>query len=328
MERSSAPSTRPRAYRRRDTRYLSRNILALREFLGYGDSIEPWSGLPVVENGTKLPNSSMGDFLFVAVDIDTPLARKQGIPDQSFTMGVSTLDTRTLHAHSTKSPTTTPSEPVIRSYQFKIGACSSDEDASEEFLFGSNEETPVSNLKQIIEFLVHERDYIAVVHGASSALNVLIHLDVGGSPLYIIDTMEAARRPLRTNYRYDLARLLKLLWIPVPKTYCAGNNAHLILQALLIIAARDADQIRPRGAQPPYPRHFRAIAQTPRQLTGAERYAVKLEKRKEQLSLEERGGFMGIIKARLAIRGRTEYRTPTPPPSPRPAKRLCTRTLQ
>jgi hypothetical protein len=268
----------------------------------------------------------MGDFMFVAVDIDTPLARTQGIPDQPFTMGVSTLDTRALLDFSTKSPTAPQLDLAIRSYQFKIGPCSSDEEDAEEFLFGSNEEMPVSNIRQIIQFLVHGRDYITVGHSAASGLEFLRHLQVDGKLLYSIDTMEAARRPLRLHYRYNLPKFLNLLQISLPRTTCAGNNAHLILQALLMIAAKDAVQIRPRSSQFPYLQHFKAIAQTHRPLTIAVERVFQYRKLKEQLKLEGQR-FVGRIGPRSTARRRTECRTPTPPPSPRPAKRLCTRTI-
>lgn len=147
-------------------------------------------------------------------------------------------------------------------------------------MFEKSEPITISELKPKLEALVFEKDNVLILHGANSDLKVLHNLDIDLGSLYVIDTNKAAQFPLQLYYRYSLEKLLEALEIPYAFLHAAGNDAHFSLQALLMIAVRDAER-QPDSSHEALIRTLRAISQAPRPLTAAEIQAPIEQARRE-----------------------------------------------
>lgn len=117
----------------------------------------------------------------------------------------------------------------------------------------------------------------------------LDNLNINISPLYTIDTVKAAQHPLQLSFRCSLEKILNELSIPFAALHVAGNDAHFVLRALLMLAVRDAQ--RQLAALPAWISNSRVVAQAPRPFTKAEIEAMaqktELEGREEQKTNEE-----------------------------------------
>ncbi|KAK2056362.1 hypothetical protein LY76DRAFT_463114, partial [Colletotrichum caudatum] len=218
---------------------LRDETLALRQLLGYSN-LDSASTSRLPNLGNKLRQSSIRDFLFVGLDIDTFQGYEQLIKDQQLHVGVSLLDTRVLEDMLLK-PTAANYQDAIKSYQFTVGDSAYCKKASKRFLFGSSQPIAISELKPRIDALLSQRDYILVLHGTDSDFKILRHLaiDLPSQSLYVIDTNKAAQFPLQLYYRYSLEKLLETLEVPFANLHAAGNDAHYCLRALLMITVLD-----------------------------------------------------------------------------------------
>ena len=111
--------------------------------------------------------------------------------------------------------------------------------------------------------MTSHRNIILVCHGTDRELKVLRQIDLDLHPLCIIDTVKAAQYPLQLSYRYSLERLLEELKIPFCNLHTAGNDAHFVLRALLMITVRDAELESDPPVLPPWLPTLRAIAHAP-----------------------------------------------------------------
>lgn len=254
---------------------LREETVALRQLLGYGRSTEASLRLDVPELGTNLPGSSMRDVLLVGLDVDTFQGYEELIPDQQLHVGISILDTRRLHELLVSSSREGELATAIDSHQWTIGSSGYCRRARNKFLFGkSKSAASIYELKSELEHLVEGRDIVLVLHGAVSDLKMLRHLNIDLRPLYIIDTNKAAQYPLQLWYRYRLDKLLDVLEIPYAKLHAAGNDARFSLQALLMLAVKDAEMMSQPGAAAAVDnallRLLKGISQAPRPPTRAE----------------------------------------------------------
>ena len=71
-------------------------------------------------------------------------------------------------------------------------------------------------------------------------MRVLQKLDIGQQARYILDTVQASRFPLQLRCSPSSETLLDLLGIPFDNLHAAGNDAHFVLKALLMLAVQDS----------------------------------------------------------------------------------------
>ncbi|EHK26393.1 uncharacterized protein TRIVIDRAFT_218557 [Trichoderma virens Gv29-8] len=110
------------------------------------------------------------------------------------------------------------------------------------------------------------------------------------NPIFEIDTTKAARYPLQEFHDSTLKKLLKYFGIPFTGEllHFAGNDAHFVLRALLMIAVRDAR--RELENIPAWVPLFEAIARAPlppMPLTRARKAAIKRWEMKSPEQQEE-----------------------------------------
>lgn len=250
---------------------LREEKVVLRQLLGYGRPTEASLRLGVPELGAELPGSSMKDVLF---DIDTFQGYEVLIPDQQLHIGVSILDTRHLVKllaleHEGRLSC------AINSYQFTIGDSKYCQRARNKFLFGKSKSAEsMPELKLELEQLVEDSDAILVCHSTNYELKMLRNLDIDLRPLYIIDTNKVAQYVLQLHYRYDLGKLLGVLGIPYALLHAAGHDACFCLQALLMLAVKDAEMGPPGSADDILLRLLGGISHAPRPRTRGEIDAV------------------------------------------------------
>lgn len=250
------------------TGLLREETLVLRHLFAYGNPAEMLASFAMDGRGSRLQGSSIMDFLFVCIDIDTLDGYDRVLPHQQFHIGVSILDSRSLSG-SLNIPTA-GSTDVITSYQFHTGDSKYCRRASNRFLYGRSEAIHISALKPRLEALVSSRDVVLVMHGDPD-IKVLKNLDIDLQPLYSIDTVKAAQYSLRLSRRISLEQLLTTLDVPYTYLHAAGNDAHFILRALLMIVVKDAELVcYPIVSLPATVNRLRAIAQAPRPPTPAE----------------------------------------------------------
>lgn len=250
---------------------LREETVALRQLLGYGRPTEAAAKLGVPELGIRLPGTPMKDVLFVGLDIDTYQGYEVLIPDQQLHVGVSILDTRRLVALRDLGQHKGQLAPVIDSYQFTLGESKYCQRARNRFLFGKTKSVAsIPELKLEVEQLVEGRDVVLVCHSTNCELKMLRNLGLDLRLIYIIDTNKVAQYALQLHYRYDLGRLLDALNISYASLHAAGNDARFCLQALLMLAVKDAEMGPTGTADDALLRLLEGIAHAPRRLSRGE----------------------------------------------------------
>ncbi|KAK1248036.1 hypothetical protein MKX07_000924 [Trichoderma sp. CBMAI-0711] len=229
------------------TGILRDETLALRQMLGYRHEAvrEPLVVHPKLDIKilAHLPGSSIKDVLFVSIDVDTGGGYQVISPEQSFHIGISLFDTRSL-TKPMEAPAT-----AIQSYQYITKESKPCKWAAEHFLFGDTESIQVSDLMRRLALLTQGREYVLVAHGISEDLRFLNNLDPNfvANACYILDIVNAAQHPLQLYYRYSLEKLLEKLNIRYDRLHVAGNDAHFALRALLMLAVRDGKMAAPES---------------------------------------------------------------------------------
>ena len=247
---------------------LRDEILVLRWVFGYCD-VTAVSG-PAISglSAGKLRKSQIRDVRFIAVDIDA-LQENNGVIQQ-FHIGISALDTRTLRRLATIWPDATSTTDAIESHHLVIGNAKFSRSKSNKFLFGQFETLSMPDFRAKLETLTIHRNVVLVVHGGRRELDIFQRLELDLDQIYFMDTVKAAQSPLRLSYRYSLERLLEELGIPFANLHCAGNDAHFVLRALLMIAVVDVEQQVGTAFLPEWSFAAKQIAQAPRPFTKAE----------------------------------------------------------
>ena len=283
------------------TGLLREETLVLRQLLGYGSKVEAFPSTVEPEIGVSLSESSLRDVLLVGFDADTFQGYERLVEDQQIHVGISILDTRRLQELllATSSMATEPSQ-LIKSFQFTIGDSAYCQRASRKFMFGDSKSAAnTSELKSMLEAVIDDRDVVLIMHGTDSDLKMLQNLNINLRTIYVIDTNKAAQNPLQLSYRYDLETLLESLEIPYAALHAAGNDARFSLQALLMLAVKDAEQ-RPDASNESLLRVLRSVAQAPRPPTAAELKEVGDAARREAKAASK-----ARQKARRAVRKET-----------------------
>lgn len=273
----------------RHTGLLRDENLFLRQTFGYADTHEDApdpSSYPLAPN---LPIPSIKDVLLIAVDIDTFQGYEQIASDQQFHIGVSIFDSRSVQASSAILQSDCEPDSMIKSLQFTIGDSPYCRRAANKFLFGQSESILISEVRPRLEHIASGRDVVLVLHGVREDLKVLENLGINLHPIFVIDTVKAAQHPLGLSHRYSLEKLLEALEIPFTNLHAAGNDAHFVLRALLMIVVKDAE----RQSETPFitsiSKTLRCIALAPRPPSAGELAAPYIEaRRKEKEELRKR----------------------------------------
>ncbi|KAI1280261.1 hypothetical protein F5Y07DRAFT_413363 [Xylaria sp. FL0933] len=271
MLESTAPVTIP----------LRDEILAIRQLFGYSDACH--SASEASSLGTRLPNSSMKDVLFIGIDVDTYQGYERLATDPQLHIGVSILDTRVLHNLTLKELDLVYETDALESYQFIVGDSRYCKTASRKFMFGKSQSIPLAEVKAHIESLVcsRSRDYILVFHGDHSDRKALANLNIDLRPLYIIDNVKAAQYPLGLPYRLGLEAMLDTFGIPYADLHTAGNDAHYALRSMLMIAVADGQKMGLEPAKQALFSTLVAIARKERPSTVGEKAAAFEESRRQ-----------------------------------------------
>lgn len=231
--------------------FLREGTVVLRWLFGYYDKrnlpgwTKPprWSQLSIWLPQKKLKARSR-DATLVGIDIDE-LKEQDGMPIQ-FHIGISILHTKHLHdlCHAPL-PFVDSQANVIQSYHWVIQDSEYFTYNDNRFCFGKHRCIPLSRLEECLKKLLAPcYPLILVAHGDSRERIVLQKLNVNLKPIFMIDTSIAARYPLREFHDSTLKKLLRDFDIPFTGEllHIAGNDAHFVLRALLMIAVRDARQ--------------------------------------------------------------------------------------
>ncbi|QPC74955.1 hypothetical protein HYE68_005707 [Fusarium pseudograminearum] len=129
---------------------------------------------------------------------------------------------------------------VIKSYHLVFGSKVAFSWKNHHFLFGKARPIKITDLGTFLNGFTR-KPYVLVVHGGRQELSLLSLLNITLEPAFIIDTVKAAQFPLQLWYRNSLKELLKEFEIPYSHLHIAGNDAHLTIRVLLMIAVRDAE---------------------------------------------------------------------------------------
>ncbi|KAK4065473.1 hypothetical protein Trihar35433_7593 [Trichoderma harzianum] len=217
------------------TGILREENIALRQILGYRLGTLTSSPYRLPSIGQCLPGTCIKDLLLVGVDVDTGGGYEAISEGQSFHIGISIFDTRSL----TKQPQDLGD--AVKSYQFINNNSKPCRWAAKSFLFGESKLIELADLAASFLLLTQGCDYVLVAHGIDADIKFFNNLnpEIANGACYILDTVKAAQYPLQLYYRYSLESLLDEFNIRYAKLHAAGNDAHFALKALLMIAVRD-----------------------------------------------------------------------------------------
>lgn len=221
------------------TGILREENVALRQMLGYRLESVQNSPYNPPQIGQYLSGAPIKDVLLVSIDVDTGGGYETISPDQSFHIGVSVFDTRCLVQKLDDA------RDAITSYQFINRESRPCKWAAKNFLFGETELMTLDDFATWFSLLIDDRDYVLVAHGVGEDLKVLNNIDpkIVDRASYVLDTVKVAQFPLQLSYRYSVEKLLDELGIAYAKLHAAGNDAHFVLKALLMLAVRDGQMV-------------------------------------------------------------------------------------
>ncbi|KAM0082186.1 hypothetical protein ACKRZS_005683 [Fusarium odoratissimum] len=151
---------------------------------------------------------------------------------------------------------------VIKSHHLVFGSKVAFSWKNYHFLFGKARPIKMWHVRAELERFT-KKPYILVVHEGKQELSLLSLLNIKLEPVFIIDTVKAAQFPLQLWYRNSLKQLLEEFKVPYAHLHVAGNDAHLTLRVLLMIAVRDAEVHLSGKRLPDWVLIFKAVAQSP-----------------------------------------------------------------
>lgn len=221
--------------------------VVLRHLLGYDDinntaaspkpSIAKFLGHDI---GKGIPESKMRDVRFLSIDVDG-LDGHGRIPGH-FSLGVSILDTQTLHALARGSGTAKPESRIIESHHFVVKCWEpSYQPAKDKFLFGLPETVSIHELRVKLGEMISHRDVVVLCHSSKTESKILRDLEIDLFPKYTLDTAELYK--MQDGTSTTLGNLLDMVGImhAIKDLHVAGNDANFTLRALLLLAVRDAE---------------------------------------------------------------------------------------
>lgn len=217
------------------TGILREENIALRQIFGYRAIPNIHFPFQPSSNIQHLPGTQIKDLLLVAVDVDTGGGYDVISPGQSYHIGVSIFDTRLLVQKITDASL------AIQSYQFINQETKPCVKATRRFHIRDTELIALYTFPDRFFELVGSRKYVLVGHGLSEDMKFLNNINplIVTHAAYIIDTNKAAQHPLSLYYRHSLESLLQEFGINHSQLHAAGNDAHYVLKALLMIIVRD-----------------------------------------------------------------------------------------
>ncbi|KAL6875880.1 hypothetical protein HDV57DRAFT_161289 [Trichoderma longibrachiatum] len=266
--------------------FLREGTVILRWLFGYydGRNLPGWKKPPnwpqtLSTWRAQKPKTKFKDVTLVGIDIDELQEQDDGMPIK-FHIGISILHTKQLHdlCHASF-PLTDSQTSIIRSYHWAVQDDQYFSRNDDRFCFGKRRCIPLSSLEECLKKLLGPFDpLILVVHGISRERIVLRKLNINLNPMFEIDTTKAARYPLQELHDSTLRKLLRDFGIPLADglLHFAGNDAHFVLRALLMISVRDAR--RELKNIPAWVPVFEAVARAPLPpipLTLAQKAAIK-----------------------------------------------------
>ncbi|CAH0049036.1 unnamed protein product [Clonostachys solani] len=230
----------------------------------------------------------------VAVDIDSLQEDKNTVYQAH--IGISIIDAQSLLHPSLDNLA------AIESHHLVVGSPKFERIKANRFLFGDWENIPRPAIKQHINEILQGPETTLVFHEGGREISVLERLDIQLSQYRVIDTTTLVRSPVPPRYKYSLEALLQELGIPFANLHSAGNDAHFILRALLMLAVRYAEGQQeanlPDWAHPDLVQTAREISQAPRPLTKAEKMETPEAKRKLRKKMnkkKKRGGVPAAV---------------------------------
>lgn len=225
----------------------------------------------------------------VAVDIDSLQEDKNNVYQAH--IGISIIDAQSLLHPSPDNLA------AIESHHLVVGSPKFERIKANRFLFGSWENVPREDIKQHINKILQGPETTLVFHEGGREISVLERLDIQLSPYKVMDTTTLVRSPVHPRYTYSLEALLEGLEIPFANLHSAGNDAHFILRALLMLAVRYAEG-QQEANLPDWVQTAREISQAPRPLTKAEKGETtesKRKPRKKRNKKKKRGGVPAAV---------------------------------
>ncbi|KAF5586362.1 QDE-2-interacting protein [Fusarium pseudocircinatum] len=243
---------------------LRDETIMLRWIFGYSHNAKlldgvSWPDIPQ----TSVPRgflSDIKDLGFLSIDVDHFRVENNEI--QRVEVGVSFLKAQSLQLlHSKSTQGGNLASRLIKSHHWVFGHKKAFHGRSHHFLFGNAKLIRIMDLGMEFERLTR-KPYVLVVHGGKQEFSLLTLLNIKLEPVFILDTVKAAQFPLQLWYRYSLKQLLEEFDIPYSHLHIAGNDAHLTLRVLLMIAVRDAEIQLSGKRLPDWIPIFKAVAQS------------------------------------------------------------------
>ncbi|KAF5248675.1 hypothetical protein FANTH_5745 [Fusarium anthophilum] len=220
-----------------------------------------WPAIPQTSVPRGL-NSDIKDLGFLSMDVDH--FRVENGVIQRVEIGVSYLKAQALQRRHSKFAQGGGdlASGVIKSHHLVFGHKKAFHWKNYHFLFGKARPIKLWDVRAVLERLT-TKPYVLVVHGGKQEFSLLSLLNIKLEPVFIIDTVKAAQFSLQLWYRYSLKQLLEEFEIPYSALHVAGNDAHLTLRVLLMIAVRDAEIQLSGKRLPDWVPIFKAVARSP-----------------------------------------------------------------
>ncbi|KAH8686811.1 hypothetical protein BGZ61DRAFT_547339 [Ilyonectria robusta] len=250
----------------------------------------PWPRVPLAASPPDA-NSHMRRMRFISIDIDK-LEEQDGVIKR-FHIGVSVLNTQSLQNLLLCRPEQeiNLASRVIESHHWVVEDAYYYHERDNLFLFGKPKLVTLSRLEARLKQHLQVPNFTLVFHGGRRELSVLQRLNINLNPLYTIDTVNAAQHPLQLSYRYSLKQLLQEFEIPQALLHTAGNDAHFILRALLMITVRDVERQLSGKQLPDWVPILKEVARSPlppQPPTWGQKIALNRKKRKLKKLEQER----------------------------------------
>jgi hypothetical protein len=244
---------------------LRDETIMLRWIFGYRSNAQLINGMswPDIPQ-TSVPrgfNSDIKDLGFLSIDVDHFMVENGVI--ERVEIGLSFLKAQALqNLHGKSAQGSDLASGVIKSHHLVFGHKKAFSWKNYHFLFGKARPIKTWDVRAVLERLTR-KPYVLVVHEGKQELSLLSMLNIKLEPVFIIDTVKAAQFPLQLWYRNSLKQLLEEFEIPYSQLHVAGNDAHLTLRVLLMIAVRDAEIHLAGKRLPDWVPVFKAVAQSP-----------------------------------------------------------------
>ncbi|TFA99942.1 hypothetical protein CCMA1212_008180 [Trichoderma ghanense] len=224
---------------------LCEENLVLGHLLGYRYEAVRQSGGTILPEKLrhleKLQGFLMRDVLLVSIDIATGRDFGDRFSPESFSIGISVLDTRSL----TKTiETDQEAEATIQSYQDVTKDIGFSRWAWQTFRYGKTTCVDPDQAARNITWLTADRNYVLVGSELQRDCELLKQLSfsswkIADRACFKLDILRAAQFSLQLTHRPSLQYFLETFGIKCKRLSLPGDYAHLTLRAMLLLAVRD-----------------------------------------------------------------------------------------